>query len=722
MHRLIACLILAALLLPHAPTFASDQIPAEPVEIGNTPQYLFDNYIVENHWGLKHPDQSVERVFHAPKKHEANPVVEAGAGYVNVVYDEQAELFRMWVQSVNPEWERATKAVPKTGIAYLESEDGLNWRRPDLGLHEWSGVNENNICLVGPHGWMAAGMDIIHLPEQQRRGYRFIGLYLTNDGFHLIGSNDGKHWDRDNDLTITTGDSIHSDTYNNMVYDPKRDRYLLYCRPKHIFRHKRGPMLETGASRRVAVVTNDELWTKWDIKPRTIMVPDKLDAQNDFRFFYGMPVKYHAGLFWGSVWPFRMNNAIHTEFAYSRNGIDFQRLPTRPKLIKRGPEGSWDDGMVFGGPGWVEVGDEWWFFYTGWDGPHNTRQRTAGVGIARIKRGRLIGMRGPKDGGVICTRTLRWPGGDLVLNGNADGGEISVRVSDAGRQPIEGFDYRNAWAMRDDDVSHRFRWREGAMDDLTGRVIRLEFYLKDAELFSFRAAPRSEDAANGGAPSDIEPTNDGRTVFHAPFDAGDGHPEDASPTGVNVTLADGDNSERFPEWIADGHKGGALRFDGEDDYVVAAHHPATRPANGALELWFRPDELLNRRTLHRTSRYLLNIHRDSAHRVYLSFNDNNGALTLTSKKKGGLTVDVRSDITEWEAGRWYHVRVTFGDGGMRMYIDGELQQDQDASTRGLDHLDRGGMYIGDILPFLDNRAFTFPGDIDEVRVISRDTD
>ena len=40
----------------------------------------------------------------------------------------------------------------------------------------------------------------------------------------------------------------------------------------------------------------------------------------------------------------------------AENGRVFERLPGRPRLITLGPEGAWDDGMVFASQ-WLEVGD-----------------------------------------------------------------------------------------------------------------------------------------------------------------------------------------------------------------------------------------------------------------------------------------------------------------------------------------------------------------------------
>ena len=38
------------------------------------------------------------------------------------------------------------------GICYAESEDGLHWRKPELGLIEFNGNTRNNLVQRGAHG------------------------------------------------------------------------------------------------------------------------------------------------------------------------------------------------------------------------------------------------------------------------------------------------------------------------------------------------------------------------------------------------------------------------------------------------------------------------------------------------------------------------------------------------------------------------------------------
>jgi hypothetical protein len=148
--------------------------------------------------------------------------------------------------------------------------------------------------------------------------------------------------------------------------------------------------------------------------------------------------------------------------------------------------------MTFGGPHWVEVGDEWWFYYAGHDGAHQSKDRKAAIGLATCKKERLIGLHGPQNGGgVVVTRLIKWPGGDLFLNAAAadvDEANLSVRVSDAIRNPIKGFDHADCQPLSGDGIRQKVRWRgDRSMAEFEGKVVRLEIFLQNADLFTFLA-------------------------------------------------------------------------------------------------------------------------------------------------------------------------------------------------------------------------------------------
>ena len=315
--------------------------------------------------------------------------------------------------------------------------------------------------------------------------YHTSGAKRGNNGIHVVGSQDGIHWDKASDSQVL---DISSDTVNSIVFDPARGEYAMFCRAKDRYLAGQTGMLDTGESRRISRVAGKDLWTKWEGSPQSILIPDELDLERGFNRFYGMPARVHAGITWGFLWSFKLNTDIWTELAWSRDGVSFERLPARPRLIDLGPADAWDDGMVFGSPDWIEVGDEWWLYYAGWDGPHGIPEREGSIGLAKLRKEGFVSLHGPHGGGVVCTRQIRWPGGDLIVNADAHAGEMKVRVSDELRKPIAGFDYDDMPAFTGDSVAQRVKWKGKSLDELKGKVVRLEFQLRDADLYTFRAA------------------------------------------------------------------------------------------------------------------------------------------------------------------------------------------------------------------------------------------
>jgi hypothetical protein len=91
------------------------------------------------------------------EKHPANPVLRRGpAGAPDhghaILYGTVLKLdgkFRMWYLGM---FETEIKSGQAPGwwrpMCYAESEDGVTWTKPELGLVEFNGNKKNNICLI----------------------------------------------------------------------------------------------------------------------------------------------------------------------------------------------------------------------------------------------------------------------------------------------------------------------------------------------------------------------------------------------------------------------------------------------------------------------------------------------------------------------------------------------------------------------------------------------
>lgn len=458
---------------------------AEPslTQIDHDPQFFIDDYLVDNRWGKVYLTETVTRVFHQPKKDERNPLIAGKGGYINVVRDEEAGLFRMWYQDY---WDQSM--VPRKytyGIAYAESQDGIEWELPRIGKYDFKGTRDNNIVLLGPSNSRAEAQFLLDVPREHRRGHKYLMLYLGGDdaqrGAHVIGSRDGINWDPASDVLIAHG--FTPDTQGSIVWDPRWKKYVWFTRATNIYS-------ERGQRRKVARLEHDTWWGPWPILPENIILPDALDSATVHHYFYGMPVQYHAGIYWGFLWPYRHQEDIYTELAFSRDGKNFQRLPDRPRLVDLGPETSWDCGMVLASPNWVEVGDEWWIYYEGTNGAHKTIAPVPGIGLARLRKEGFVSLRSPAGGGFIVTKLLRWPGGSLQVNADARGSELTVRITDYNRKPLANFDMEPSLPITGDQVRHEVKWRQGDIRSLKNKAIRLEFEMKsDVDLFTFQAVP-----------------------------------------------------------------------------------------------------------------------------------------------------------------------------------------------------------------------------------------
>ena len=145
------------------------------IPIDDQSQFFVDDHLVDNRWGVEYLTEAVTRVFHAPTKHPANPVIAGKGGFLSVAREDGR--FRMWYQDY---WDQSMEPRKYTyGVAYAESEDGLDWHLPTIGLHEFKGTKDNNIVLLGQQGGWAASPYMLDVPEEYKRGYKYLLLYLT---------------------------------------------------------------------------------------------------------------------------------------------------------------------------------------------------------------------------------------------------------------------------------------------------------------------------------------------------------------------------------------------------------------------------------------------------------------------------------------------------------------------------------------------------------------
>ncbi|MFC1658220.1 LamG domain-containing protein [Candidatus Omnitrophota bacterium] len=174
---------------------------------------------------------------------------------------------------------------------------------------------------------------------------------------------------------------------------------------------------------------------------------------------------------------------------------------------------------------------------------------------------------------------------------------------------------------------------------------------------------------------------------------------DRSGNGNNGSLepvTGGSNTTESQMWTPQGKFGGALEFDGTDDYVDAGTSATLRPANFTYAAWIK-------RGTEDTS---------EDHVISNSMNRQFYVLDRTIQFQPGLGANIEG-TTILQQGVWYHVAFTYNGTNAIIYVNGKAE-DNDVISVGAGS---GTFFIGKCWD--THYVHNFNGLIDEVKVYNR---
>lgn len=476
MQRLLA--VMAALLAGFAVLPAEGQGTADPVP-GSEPfrRTFLDAMVVEESAGL-------ERVFHEAEKHPANPVLkrdkpwEGWGPYVyGTVLRDQGKL-KMWYQVIGD----------GSRICYGESTDGIRWEKPELGIHEFQGSRANNIVVEG----RISIPSVIKNPNPDSADKKWM-MYGYGDGGPILGwSADGLRWEWEappaGQRLFTSSDVV------NFLYDPYQSRFAATWK-LGAHRHR---------SAGLALSSDGLNWEKLMNHP--VMTADDLDP--DATQIYGMPVFPYQGMYIGLPWMYharffkygeytvdRLHEAqmdsprtADVQLAWSWNMVNWTRPCPRQPFIPLGPEGSWDDSMIFTARAPVEVDGRLFFYYGGFDQPHDEYRGIKGeIGLATLRLDGFCGMSADDEEGWLISRRELFRVPRVIINARTRaGGYVEAEILDRDNKVLPGFSRQECVRFSGDETAHELRWKTGVFpEDVLTRDRKIRFYLRNAEVFSY---------------------------------------------------------------------------------------------------------------------------------------------------------------------------------------------------------------------------------------------
>lgn len=404
--------------------------------------------------------------------------------YGSVVRDLGFPGFRCYYTTLNP---------PQPNlICMAQSDDGIHWSKPRLGLCEWQGSRDNNIILQTPRG-----NDGISLAYDAGAEYPYLLYYYmgrsgdasATPSIHVARSRDGIVFEhRIEPVLRGTGD------HHYVMLHRVDGKITLICRHGDMYTHP--------GTRSIWLTQSDD--GLHFPEPELVLMRDLLDPP--LVEYYGMAAFPYGDLYIGLLEYWEQNpDRIEIVPAWSDDLRHWSLPPRRERLISaKFPWNERWNSNSSAGP--ISVGDQLWFYVGGRSDAHKVSHPHSygAIGLATIKRDRFCSLTTDALEGFILTHPMTWPGGDLILNASTTrypdayppmgGGSMSVEVLDADSRPLEGFSGANCAVFHGNEPRRGIacppavRWHDRSLDLLRGRTIRLRVRFTDAHLFSFRSS------------------------------------------------------------------------------------------------------------------------------------------------------------------------------------------------------------------------------------------
>ncbi|MBN2294927.1 MAG: hypothetical protein JXM70_21040 [Pirellulales bacterium] len=453
-----------------------------PLKIDCTHQLFVDDYLIATM-------ENLERKLHQAVKHPDNPIMvpdrpwekkptRQGCLMTAVRRDEKTGRFRMWYAGY-----RAYETSPgKTVVfpsCYAESEDGIHWTKPELGLVEFEGSKKNNI--IWPEGWLM----LVENPEadsQPQRRYLGIVALKPNkpgEGYFLLRSPDGIHWTPDGNeplaLLTNRNQSGIGDT-SQFRWDPKLQKYI--CDAKILFRNP--------TMRARGFMESDDLrhWTP----PRMTIYPDTLDDPDSQ--IYGNISFCYESMWLGFLRVMHQRPVSYkqttVEMTCSRDGRHWSRVGNREELIPLGANDAWD--AHYHDPiAPILIGDELWIYYRSTNNANEKEPQKHGIGLAKLRRDGFVSLTATDTPGTVTTRPLSFPGKRLFINADIrEGGSVKVGILSEKGEPLKGHNINDCVPITKGAITIPVSWKNAPEFSLPdGSHVRLRFELKNADLYSF---------------------------------------------------------------------------------------------------------------------------------------------------------------------------------------------------------------------------------------------
>jgi hypothetical protein len=435
-------------------------------------------------------------------KHPGNPVLRRGPEgapdhghaviYGTVIKD--GGKFRMWYLGM---FETELKSGNAPGwwrpMCYAESDDGVHWTKPELGLVEFNGGKKNNICLIEGEPFALTRVDdflsVLHDPADPDPARRYKAAFIAHmpyaevrGGMSNVGtkerlvcstvcatSADGLKWKvigdrpanaggerfevsslyRFGDFYYSTGQLISPWSWRADGSDAGR-----------VMLGYRSPDFKNWSQAKALAFARPGQLTSTAVKgQQTHMGAGLWNRGNVLVGLYGQwqdaEVKPAKGQ------SFNTGVRIDLGLIVSNDGIHFREPVPDFKVIARGKEGEWDDIALLQGHAFVNEGDQTMIWYSQWDTGGKLKDMEIGLATLRRDGFGFLSRKDEKNDAHFVTATFTTSQG-AKLGINVDGltpdAPLTVELLDHLDRPVAGW----SATITTNGTQQTIAWPDGA--------------------------------------------------------------------------------------------------------------------------------------------------------------------------------------------------------------------------------------------------------------------
>lgn len=405
-------------------------------------------------------------------------------GYPTIIFDPSSNLYRLYytlfivdesATSTPLEARKNSLYRPsskrKEALAVAESQDGIHWIKPELGIVDFEGSTANNLLIVRAHG---AGILLDEDETDLNKRYKMVTRMDDSDNPYMAVaySNDGIHFTKPHQWN---GENPRADSHNAPMKDPKTGNYIMTTR-------------EWRDGARVAVTYSSQDFETWH---REV---DILKGTPPFNQIYSMPIFRHREHYIGfaSLYHEGDRNApdfdlVDCELATAYDLDSWSWINQGQPLIERGkgtyPDSEFDAGCIYASVP-ITIDNESWIYYFGGNGRH-TGFRETSLGRARIDLDKLAGYRKVKDAeyGRLLLGPFHFVHDDFSLLAEIPKGDslswrlVTSEIEQDADQEFQTLDANSDWHDLSLSVQN---------DALKNKTIYVELRLKSASVFGIK--------------------------------------------------------------------------------------------------------------------------------------------------------------------------------------------------------------------------------------------